>query len=188
MGGPTSPGMTAPDGFKQACANGYCWQNGEPITVWRNPGYTPVFDGAYRYTFAPMHIGGKSIDVTYGSTNNGTPVQQFGSWNGDSQKFAILPIGSNWKITMKANTNKCFGSLGGGTGNGTRVEIQDCNGSNSQAWTITADANTGGFTIKNVAANRCLEVPYGSGADGALLDLYDCHGGNNQKFKLTSSY
>ena len=74
--GPTSPGMTAPDGFKQACANSYCFQNGEPITVWRNPSYTPVFDAAYRYSLSPMSASGKSIDVANGSTNNGTAVQQ----------------------------------------------------------------------------------------------------------------
>ena len=79
--GPTSPGMNAPDGFKSACANGYCFQNGEPITVWRNPSYTPVFDQAYRYSLAPMQVNGKVIDVAYGSTNNGTmrpAVQQLG--------------------------------------------------------------------------------------------------------------
>ena len=59
---------------------------------------------------------------------------------------------------MKANTNKCLGPVGNGTGNTTRMEIQDCNGSNDQAWNITADANTGAFQLRNVAANRCLDV------------------------------
>ena len=77
--------MTAPDGYKQACANGYCFQNGEPITVWRNPSYTPTFDAAYRYGLAPMASSGKSIDVAYNSTNNGTAVQQYGSTNTDSR-------------------------------------------------------------------------------------------------------
>ena len=154
--------MTAPDGFKQACANNYCFQNGEPITVWRNPSYTPAFDPVYRYSFAPMSAGGKAIDVACGSTNNGTNVQQYAALNTDAQKFTIQTSGSNWKIAMKANTNKCFGPIGNGTANGTGIEIQDCNGSNNQAWNITADANTGAFQLKNVAANRCLDVPYGS--------------------------
>jgi hypothetical protein len=90
---------------------------------------------------------------------------------------------------MKANPNKCFGPVGNATGNATGIEIQDCNGSNSQAWSILADANTGAFTLKNVAANRCLEVPpYASASDGALLQLYDCWGGTTQKFKVSSSY
>jgi hypothetical protein len=89
---------------------------------------------------------------------------------------------------MKANVNKCLGAQGNGTGNGTRIEIQDCNGGNSQTWIITADANTGAFVLKNVAANRCMDVAGWSGADGAAMQLYDCTGGTNQKFKLTSGY
>jgi hypothetical protein len=188
VAGPTSPGMNAPDGFKQACANGYCFQSGEPITVWRNPSYTPVFDAAYRYSLAPTHVGGKAIDVAYNSTNYGTPVQQWYASGTDGQKFTIQASGSNWKIAMKANTNKCIGPAGNGTGNLTALEIQDCNGSNNQAWNITADANTGAFTMKNVAANRCMDVAGVSGADGARIQLYDCIGGANQKFKLTAGY
>ena len=186
--GPTSPGRNAPDGFKQACAYGYCFQSGEPITVWRNPSYTPVFDAAYRYSLAPMSSNGKAVDVPSGSTNNGTVLQQYSALNIDSQKFTIQKSGSNWKIAMKANTNKCFGPQGNGTANATRIEVQDCNGSNNQAWAITADANTGAFQLKNVAANRCLDVSGGSTGDGAPIQLWDCHGQGNQRFKLGSGY
>jgi len=186
--GPTSAGMTAPDGFKQACANNYCFQNGEPITVWRNPSYTPTFDPVYRYDVSPMSSGGKSLDVPNGSTNNGTKIQQFAKNGADAQKFTIQTSGSNWKIAMKANTNKCFGPVGNATGNTTQIEIQDCNGGNNQAWNITADANTGAFQLKNVGANRCMDVPWGNTADGVLMQLYDCNGGPNQRFKLGSGY
>ena len=188
--GPTSAGMTAPDGFKSACANGYCFQNGEPLTVWRNPSYTPVFDQAYRYSLAPMHVGGKAIDVAGGSTNNGTAIQQFAaSSTDDSEKFTIQPKGTAWKIAMKANTNKCLGPVGKGTANLTHIEIQDCDANNSaQDWAMTADANTGTFQIKHVVAGRCLDVSAASTADGAALQLYDCWNGANQRFKVSSGY
>jgi hypothetical protein len=185
--GPTSPGMTAPDGFKQACANGYCFQSGEPITVWRNPSYIPTFDTTYRYALVAMSSN-KAIDVPSGSTNNGTTVQQFSPTNTDNQRFTIQKNGSNWKIAMKANTNKCIGPAGNGTANTTRIEIQDCNGGPAQDWNITADANTGAFQLKNVASNRCLDVSGASTADGAPMQLYDCQGQGNQRFKLSSSY
>ena len=57
----------------------------------------------------PKHVSGKSVDVAYGSTNNGTAVQQYGNNTNTAQKFAILASGSNWKIAMKINTNKCIG-------------------------------------------------------------------------------
>jgi hypothetical protein len=186
--GPTSAGMTAPDGFKVACANGYCFQNGEPITVWRNPSYTPSFDPAYRYMLMPGHTTGKAVDVAYAATTNGTPVQQYANWGGDPQKFAILASGSNWKIAMKNNTNKCLGTVGNGTANYTQIEIQDCNGGTSQAWTVTADANTGWFSFKNKAANRCLDVNNNSTADGTRMQLWDCNTQANQKFKVAAGY
>ena len=90
---------------------------------------------------------------------------------------------------MKANTNKCFGPVGNGTANSTAIEIQDCNGSTNQAWNITADANTGAFTIKNVGREPLPgRAAAGSTADGAPMQIYDCSGRPNQKFKLTSGY
>ena len=34
------------------------------------------------------------------------------SWDGDPQKFNILSSGSNWKIAMTANNNKCLNPVG----------------------------------------------------------------------------
>ena len=195
INGSTSPGpksttgQIGPDGFKQACANGYCFQNGEPITVWRNPSYTPGFDGAYRYKLLPMSSGGaKAVDVPNNLPNAGTRMQQWGSWNTDSQKFVITKVGANWKIATKTATNKCFGLVGNATGNYTNVELQDCNGSNHQAWTVTANADDGAFYFRNVAANRCMDVPNGSTADGAPMIIWDCNYQGNQRFKVLASY
>jgi len=182
--GPTGP----INGFKSASVNGYIFQNGEPITIWRNPGATTVtFNSAYTYRLTPKHASGKSMDVAGASQNNGTAVQQYSSWDGDPQKWAILPSGSNWKIAMKANTNKCLSPVNNGTGNGTQMEIRDCNGSSNQAWAATV-SGTGpsNFAFNNVAANRCLDVTGASTADGARMQLWDCNGQSNQLFSVAS--
>jgi hypothetical protein len=194
--GPTSPGKTDPDGFTRICANGVCFENGEPVTVWRNSVYQPGFDPSYRYFLSPMHIpvqiGSKAVEVAGGSTVNGTPVQQnAGSGSIDSQQFAISRPGVNspWQIALKIATNKCIGPVGNGTGNATLIEVQDCNGGANQAWSISAGANSGGFTFVNVASGRCLAVPSGSLADGAQLALFDCSGGLlNQTFKVAAAF
>jgi hypothetical protein len=181
------------DGYKRAYVNNYTFQNGEPITVWRNPGTggsggSVLFNPAYNYRLMPKHVGGKSVDVAYGSTNNYTPVQQWTNNTGPAQKFKVLASGSNWKIAMTVNTNKCIGLAYNGTANGSAAEIQDCNGSNNQAWTATlVSGTTDTFTFKNVAANRCLDVQGLSTADGARLQIYDCVGGNSQKFAVNVS-
>jgi hypothetical protein len=177
-----------PHGFKQACANGYCFQNGTPITVWRNPGSTSVsFNPAYTYRMSPKHVSNKSVDVAYANQANGTAVIQYDSWNGDPQKFAILASGSNWKIAMKANTNKCLHPVNNGTANGTMIEIRDCNGSSNQAWKATVSGTgTGNYVFRNVAANRCLDVTGNSTANSARMELWDCNGQNNQLFNVTA--
>ena len=123
----------------------------------------------------PAQIGSKAVEVAGGSTVNGTSVQQnAGSGNIDSQQFAISHPGadSTWQIALKTATNKCIGPVGIGTGNGTSIEVQDCNGGSNQAWSIQAGANSGGFTFINVASARCLEVPIQVLVDGTPLDLY----------------
>jgi hypothetical protein len=173
--------------------NGYVFQTGEPITVWRNPNTssggssstTIVFNPSYNYRLMPKHVSGKSVDVAYASTNYGTPVQQWGTNSNTAQKFKILASGSNWKLAMTINTNKCIGLTNYGTANGTTTEIQDCNGSTHQTWIATlVTGTTDTFTFKNQAANRCLDVAGWSGADGARMQIYDCYGQNNQKFAV----
>jgi hypothetical protein len=184
VAGPFSAGQTAPDGYKQACAKGYCFQNGEPITVWRNPTYTPVFDQVYRYTLVPTSASDKSMDVA----SDGVSIQQFTVPSGgaaDDQKFAVVANGSNWNIVRKSDSTKCVGQVTGDV----RVQVQACDTSNtSQAWSVTANANTGAFTVKNVASGKCLEVTYGNNSDGAMMDVYDCWGGSNQLFNMKAGY
>ena len=169
------------DGYKAITASGFSFNR--PITVWRNPTYAPLF-GTYAYRLSPMTGWGKSIDVWSGSQSNGTAIQQWSSSDNDAQKFNIMPSGGNWKIAMKANNGKCVGPAGNGTGNGTVLEVQDCNGGANQAWSVTADASSGGFTFRNIAANRCMDLLYGNTADGARIGMWDCNGGVNQKYKI----
>ena len=140
-----------------------------------------MFDPSRTYRLVPQHATGSSVDVAYNSTNNGTLVQQWQSHSGDGQQFFLLASGSNWKIAMKANQNKCLGPAGNGTGNGTMMEVQDCNGSNNQAFIVTVPS-TGVYTFKNVAANRCVDVVGPSTANGTRIHLWDCNNQNNQKF------
>jgi hypothetical protein len=90
---------------------------------------------------------------------------------------------------MKVNTAKCV-VPNGSTASTTTMVVGDCNtNDSSQAFTITADASSGGFTFKNVANTAvCLDMTGRNNNDGALLELYFCNGGSNQKFKVGSGY
>ena len=116
----------------------------------------------------PQHTTAKSVDVCNGSQNNGTCVQQYNTITGGSgQKFTLKASGSNWAIAMGVNANKCITPTGNSTANGTIIQVQDCNNSSNQAWTVTANATNGGFTFKNVASGSCLDVTGKSTANGS---------------------
>ncbi|HLK92091.1 MAG TPA: RICIN domain-containing protein, partial [Polyangia bacterium] len=187
-GSNTNPANGCPDGYKALTTNGNggVWQHG--ITVWRNNSYTPVFDPTYTYRLMPLTAnGGESVDIQNGSTNNGTMVQQWGTWAGTPQMFNLVPDGSNYRISMNANANKCIDLVGGGSNlaNGTQLAINDCAaGDPSQNWTVSADPQSGAFFFKNVQSGRCLDESGWNTSNGVLMDIWDCSGGNNQKFMV----
>jgi hypothetical protein len=128
------------------------------------------------------------VDVCNNSQTNGNCVQEYSSWNTGSQKFFIRANGSNWMFSMHDNSNKCFGLVSNQTGNGTRVEIQDCNGGNSlQTWSAV-QVSTGIYQFKNVgASNRCMTVEGQGTANGTRINIWDCYGQNNEKFAVSAA-
>jgi hypothetical protein len=146
-------------------------------------GSTSTFSSSRTYRMVPQNATGESVDVMNGSQNNGTGVQQYSAWNTAGQAFYLLANGSNWKIAMSANQNKCLGPNNSGTGNATPIVIQDCNGSSAQSYTAMPMSTSGVYAFKNVASGRCLNVSGNVTTNGALLQLWDCGttpGGNAQ--------
>ncbi len=120
-----------------------------------------------------------------GSTAIGTMVQQYASWDGVPQKFTLVPDGSNWRIAMTTDLSKCIDLQNNGTANSTRLVVNSCApGDSSQQWTITPDAPTGAFVLRNVLAGRCLDEPNGTTASGLALQIYDCNKLTPQKWNI----
>jgi hypothetical protein len=185
-GSNANPSTGCPDGYQALYTSGGTWQHG--ITVWRNNSYNPQFDTAYTYRLMPYSAyGGQSVDVTGGSTSNGTLIEQWATWNGAPQMFNLVQDGSSWRIALSTNTAKCIDLVGGGSSlaDGTQLAVNDCHaGDSSQQWAISPDAQTGAFIFKNVQAGRCLDVPSGSTASGARLQIWDCWNGSPQKYTV----
>jgi hypothetical protein len=142
-----------------------------------------TFTAGTAYRIAPNSSGGNvSLDLPGGVMNNGTMMQLYSSTNGNNnQRMQFIANGSNWKIVMNGNTNKCFDA---GTGNGSLLVINDCNGSATQSWTLTFDGSA--YQIKNAGGGRCLDIPNGSLANGTHPQIYDCSAGNNnQRYQIS---
>jgi hypothetical protein len=149
-------------------------------------GSTPTFASSRTYRMVPQHATGQSVDVANNGQTNGTAVQQYGSWGTASQAFYLLQSGTDWKITMSANQNKCLTPSNNGTGNSTLIVIQDCNGSTAQNYTAMPMSTSGVYAFKNVASGRCLNIQGASTANAARLQIYDCGStpGTNAQFGM----
>jgi hypothetical protein len=149
-----------------------------------------TFDPGTTYRLTPQQATNMALDVPYGSTNNGTVLQQYGWWNGAPQKFYIATDAAHGNVVlkMKNNPNKCLGPRANGTTQGTLIEVQDCSaGSYNQSW-ITGEMPLGSgiFGFRNAAASTmCLDVANNSPNNGAQIQLWTCNAGNNQKFAAT---
>jgi hypothetical protein len=147
------------------------------------------FDPSISYSISPRSATDSSIDIASPqaptvSQTDGTAIQEYTSWSGDTQNFNILASGSNWLITLHVNNAKCVGTVGNGIANGTQLEVQDCNGAATQSWSATTDGTTGSVIFKNVGAGRCMDVPNSSTANGTRMQIYDCWNTNGQKYSV----
>jgi hypothetical protein len=175
------------DGTLVQTTTSYPLDSGSPESArWYFQSLGPAsVDPGIPYRLVPQSAPGSSIDIAGGSTANGTTVQQNSTSNLDGQKLVVTDAGKGRvKLTMKTNKNKCVGPKGGATTPGTKLEVQDCNSADNQAW-ISGEtaAGSGVFMMKNVANPAvCLDVTGGSTANGAAMEVYTCNGNNNQLF------
>jgi cell wall-associated NlpC family hydrolase len=75
-------------------------------------------------------------------------------------------------------SGKCLDAVGGGTANGTGVQLWDCNGNPQQHW-----AYWQGQLEVYGNYSKCLDADSNSGgANGTRLQIWDCNGGQNQQW------
>ncbi|MFJ3089475.1 RICIN domain-containing protein [Streptomyces sp. NPDC086838] len=121
---------------------------------------------------------GKCLDVTDGSTADGTPAQMWTCYPGSQNQSWTL--NSDGSLTAKG---KCLDLAANGTANGTAVHLWTCYGTvASQKWRLTSAGD-----LVNTAANKCLDIKDNSSADGARLQIWDCAGTGNQKWSFSGA-
>jgi hypothetical protein len=80
---------------------------------------------------------------------------------------------SNWRC-LDADLNTI-------SGNGTKVQLWNCNGWNNQKWIYDAISHT----IYSMYNGRCLDADLGGiGSNGTRVQLWDCNGWANQKWTV----
>jgi type 1 glutamine amidotransferase len=113
---------------------------------------------------------GKCVDVSGGSTADGTKVQLWTCNGGTNQQWA-----------RNGNTLRSLGKCMtvAGTADGSQVQLSSCTGSTNQNWSTQSDG-----TLRT-SGGKCLDANGGSSANGTQLIIWTCHGGTNQRWTLS---
>ncbi|MEW2516727.1 ricin-type beta-trefoil lectin domain protein [Actinacidiphila alni] len=118
---------------------------------------------------------GRCVDVPAASQDNGTKPALWDCNHGPQQTWTSTATNQ-----LTVYDNKCLGTIGGATADGTGVEINVCTGATAQQWRVRGDG-----TVVNVASGTCLDAYRAGTANSTALDIWTCNGGGNQKWSRT---
>lgn len=139
------------------------------------------------YSFVNLESG-KSLDVRYASTSNGTNIQTY-EYNGSkAQQFifeAVSPVaGGTYVIHSKSNYGQVVDVKFASTESGANVWSYEANGSGAQKWNIAANGD-GSYRIENAPSKKVLDVADGNAAEGNNVQQYTWNGSAAQKWYIS---
>ncbi|MFP1626614.1 RICIN domain-containing protein [Streptomyces sp. 5K101] len=88
---------------------------------------------------------------------------------------------SHVTIEVPGARGSCLDVQGGGTTNGTPVQIYTCNGGAAQQWTLEGSEDD--LHLRNVGSQKCLDVAGNASANGTKIQISDCYKSKGQSWK-----
>ncbi|WP_169846809.1 ricin-type beta-trefoil lectin domain protein, partial [Rhodococcus marinonascens] len=131
-------------------------------------------------------LDGRVLDITDDGVLDGTPVQMWDFTGAPNQQWIFTSDGE----IRNPRTDKCLNvedTGGGGQMNGSRVQIDPCNGSSDEKWTFDPEVTDGGQpggAIINQASGKCLDVADSRSENGVPVQVWDCTGEFNQQWNF----
>ncbi|KKK04815.1 RICIN domain-containing protein [Micromonospora sp. HK10] len=158
-----------------------------PTAASAAPPIDSSFPGSWaKWTF---HAGGNyglAMDVDH-SGGNGAAVQLYGDHGGSNQIwFQEASTEGGQYLHPGYNRWLCLGRTGNGSG--SRVQVQDCNGTVNQRWSIPRYS---GQSYRLQAANDggvCVDVPSSTFTQGQDLQMWGCNGSSAQSWPTARCY
>lgn len=98
-------------------------------------------------------------------------------------RATVIPHTTLMPGQLRGNNDRCVDVVVGGTANGSRVQMWDCNGQRQQDWNF--NNSTGSFVSSGTT--RVLDVVGFSSANWSTLQIYDNLGGQNQAWRFTNA-
>lgn len=125
----------------------------------------------------------KCMDVSGGSTSNGTGIQQWDCNGNDNQLWRFVSKkGVYGQIELLNGDNMCLDVEKSQIGkNGAKVQQWECHGGNNQLWQLKRVGDS--YQLINKRSKMCLDVTDKRTDNGAPLQQWDCWGGQNQMWQ-----
>ncbi|MER5890652.1 RICIN domain-containing protein, partial [Streptomyces sp. NPDC001941] len=92
-------------------------------------------------------------------------------WIGDSYVTVEVP----------GAKGMCLDVQGGGTANGTPVQIYTCNGGVAQRWQVESGEDD--LHLRSMSSQKCLDIDGNKSANGTKIQVYDCYKSAGQSWK-----
>ncbi len=94
----------------------------------------------------------------------------------DVDEFSLGTTTSDPRVgEVRGVGGRCLDVSGGGSADGTRVQIWSCNSTAAQRWSVVGDGSLR-------ALGRCLDVSGGGSADGTRVQVWTCNGTGAQRW------
>ena len=140
--------------------------------IWR--GYTTVtttkgaVGGTQTVTKTLYHRGMDGDGMA--STDNQSMV-----W-GSRRAGITVPLGTpNAAAALAGQGGLCMETAGGGTTNGTNIQLGTCSGGTGQVWQVIVPQTDGRFSLQNPASGKCLDIDGAGTANTTNVQLWTCN-------------
>lgn len=127
---------------------------------------------------------GQVLDVSGGSTSNGTSLLQWPWHDKDNQRWKLIENGDGTYRLKNENSGKVADIDGGSTDGGADALQWWWHGGDNQRWKLIEN-DDGTYRIENENSGLVLDVSGGSTSNGANVIQWWWHGGDNQRWVLT---
>lgn len=134
---------------------------------------------------------GKMLNPAFNGTADGTSVQIYRDNGNISQKWSLILVetqvisGKTYSL-VNLNSEKALDVAGGGTANGTNVQIASVNNSGAQQWQAIANGD-GTYRLLNPNSGKSLDVAGAGTSDGTNVQIADYNGSGAQKWTFVSN-
>lgn len=190
-GGRTKTGYIATSAILRG-TTGPSYKSTGKITTYRRPGGSSYGYVAKGDTVKVLGASGNYTQVKYpvsGGYKYGwvttTNANQYIYQSGNSGNSASISNGT-YVITSALSSSRAVDISGGGSANGTNIQLWEKNGTAAQSFKVTS-VGSGWYTIRNTASGKALDVAGGVKGSGVNVQLYEYNGTNAQLWRFESA-